>query len=274
MIKLKWLTNTLYTDKIEVSKQRGVVSMPNWCTNSLSVTAENKEDLTQFLEKVRGEDESGNLQEFTFHSLVPRPKSESDNWYDWNIGNWGTKWDANDAYVSIEEEYAYFSFDTAWSPPIEWVRAVAPMFPELTFELTYHEGGMGFAGKLCMQGEEVFDDFTVGSDSEEYWDIMTEGMSQEEIEERAMERIESDALDYWEYTIDELFKYIGEEHRKGIEDLILINKLSGDMERSSVNSYNGSDLEPIIAKIMDVSDFYKKIFEVKKKEKLLKRFAG
>jgi hypothetical protein len=75
-----------------------------------------------------------------------------DNWYDWHCNNWGTKWDVDvqdNGYDSSEdEEYINLSFDSAWSPPTEWLKKVAKDYPSLEFLLEYEEGGCAFKGTL------------------------------------------------------------------------------------------------------------------------------
>ena len=40
------------------------------------------------------------------------------DWYNWSIHNWGTKWDACNSHIeSDDEDYIFITFDTAWSPP-------------------------------------------------------------------------------------------------------------------------------------------------------------
>ena len=249
--------------------------MPNWCSNKLVVSASKKSEVENFLQKVRGDDGDGTIEEFTFNSLVPRPKTEEDNWYDWNVQNWGTKWDASEPNVSLSENenIAHITFDTAWSPPIEWLEKVAPQFPHLNFTLLYYEGGMGFAGEQEYQeGEEMFH-AQYDSGEEGYWEIATSGMSDEEIEEMATENIENNALDYWEYSFDDLLKYVGEENREKLENLIVAHKILGDMPKSFDGEYIGCDLVKVIDELIGTETFYKKVLEVKKQEGTLKRLA-
>jgi hypothetical protein len=50
------------------------------------------------------------------------------NWYDWCVGEWGTKWDIGKSEykkpkrVSPEATKVVLNFDSAWSPPIEFYR--------------------------------------------------------------------------------------------------------------------------------------------------------
>ena len=62
-------------------------------------------------------------------------------WYEWNIANWGTKW--NSVNSSFDEKYpCSISFDTAWSAPEPIFQKMCEMFPnaEITFHCDYEEG--------------------------------------------------------------------------------------------------------------------------------------
>ena len=83
------------------------------------------------------------------------------NWYDWNISHFGTKWNASgDVHDSGDRIEVWF--DTAWSPPLEWLKRAAKKFPELKFEIHYSEGGMAFYGTSTAQGD-VFEENTTES---------------------------------------------------------------------------------------------------------------
>ena len=80
---------------------------------------------------------------------MPIPKRQEENWYEWNIKNWGTKWDLIPEEIEKhkinERTYKYY-FDTAWSPPCEWLEKVGKLYPTIKFKLKYEEPGMGFKG--------------------------------------------------------------------------------------------------------------------------------
>jgi hypothetical protein len=158
--------------------------MPNWCTNTLIVKGDATE-LKMFIEDTIVNDE------FTLNRLYPTPpelleqsspnvyrgddeqekakhednvKSLTDrygynNWYDWRIYNWGTKWDASDSHVvSMEDDLLHVDFLSAWAPPYLWLRKIAPRFPKLRFSLTYYEEGMGFGGRSTWDYDHGFSD--------------------------------------------------------------------------------------------------------------------
>jgi hypothetical protein len=99
-----------------------------------------------------------------FQHLRPRPEDQEDNWYDWNINYWGTKWDANiiDWCRDSDNELTIYC-DTAWSPPI----ALYEYLTEQGWEIDayYHEGGMGYAGKWNSDGGDEYYDYDITDES-------------------------------------------------------------------------------------------------------------
>lgn len=75
-------------------------------------------------------------------------KYQCDNWYDWALKNWGTKWDTQAEVVDFfpKSGNLILSFETAWSPPIEWLENVIKKFHNLKFKLVYMELGCWFCG--------------------------------------------------------------------------------------------------------------------------------
>ena len=84
----------------------------------------------------------------------------SKSWYDWNITNWGTKWDIavsdNEKYPDTElydEEpngdnlVLVYKFQTAWSPAIPVLTKLSEQYPELLLTLDYEEEG-GWGGQI------------------------------------------------------------------------------------------------------------------------------
>ena len=60
-------------------------------------------------------------------------------WYDWNIRNWGTKWDAGSVGYEDFDTYLLYSFDTAWSIATPAFEAMVKQHPELDFDFDCEE---------------------------------------------------------------------------------------------------------------------------------------
>lgn len=124
--------NTQNKNKINLKK------MPNHITNTLEASRE----VIKFLLNNKGE--------VDFNNVIPMPKDIDpqkpvslgnrtvnqdlvdkygfDNWYDWSINNWDTKWNA----YNTDEVDEGITFLTAWSPPTKVLIALSKKFPEET----------------------------------------------------------------------------------------------------------------------------------------------
>ena len=143
--------------------------MPNWCSNSLTLKHEDKNKLDE-LEKQLSE------SDVFFQHLHPRPKDQDANWYEWNIENWGTKWDVNvnEGYLQrIDDNTLSISFDTAWGPPTK--------FYDFLFEqgwdvvARYYEPGVGFIGEY---DNTVDDSWDLDFDNEETIDAVPQELAE------------------------------------------------------------------------------------------------
>lgn len=77
-----------------------------------------------------------------FHKDV----AEKNDWWHWNVRNWGTKWDVSDPDVQRHSPTKLaIGFQTAWSPPLEAIDKLAEQYPMLSFFMRAIEEGMGFA---------------------------------------------------------------------------------------------------------------------------------
>ena len=156
--------------------------MPNWCQNSVLVSG----NLTAFREWL-GED-----VKLTLSKIAPTPKElierqapfngteeESiafvvkygyDNWYDWNVHNWGTKWDIEAEFdeVSSDENTMFFSFHSAWSPPTIAMQKLSEMF-SICVQIAYIEEGNGFVGCTVFENGEVLENEQSDDPSEKKW---------------------------------------------------------------------------------------------------------
>ena len=130
--------------------------MPNWCNNNFAITG-STESIKDLWESAQTAD-NGSFG--LLNAIMPMPKelegttapSESgDNWYNWRVNNWGTKWDVTDEGLEFEDHgdgTASISgwFDSAWAPPIGAYEQLAGDFDSCVIECSYYEPGMDFAG--------------------------------------------------------------------------------------------------------------------------------
>lgn len=167
--------------------------MPNWCSNTVNISGPNaqieelrdlmetEESLFDFNSVIPQPTElkniiSGNIKindkqysiwrEIDGEDVGIEPEEEAQliaqygatNWYDWNLANWGTKW--NNGPNDVERDmvvsgWMTYNFSTAWSPPTPVIDALAKKFPDLHFHLEYEEPGMAFWGETEWEEGEV-----------------------------------------------------------------------------------------------------------------------
>ena len=156
--------------------------MPNWVFNYLTVEG-SKEDIAKLKAQVgatvktkyKGADEIDEMLDrepiFSFMNILPPPEDKLDeyhavhgyangektgdteyNWYNFNVREWGTKWDARDVELLEDDEtYLHYKFDTAWSPPTEVITKLAEQNPNLNITLEYREE-QGWGGEVNFNG--------------------------------------------------------------------------------------------------------------------------
>ena len=152
--------------------------MPNWVDNTLAVSGD-KDDVRAFVEQAARPYETPfggtREQKLSFWNFVrpedsimheymgdePRKatlaealRHDTNHWYDWNIRNWGCKWDANVMDMdggSVESGYVSYAFDTPWGQPQEFFEAIVKQFPDLDFNLRFVEE-QGWGGELAGSG--------------------------------------------------------------------------------------------------------------------------
>jgi len=163
--------------------------MPNWCNNNLVLehddpamiqrafdALERGEFLSEFIPvpKELSETMSGSFGDDERQAMLEAQTARNvekygyDNWYDYCVNEWGTKWDCGEQGASDihpEGRMLHTAFDTAWSPPINAYEKLV----DLGFRVNamYYEPGMGYAGSFGEHGDE---------------EVNLEGMSADDIE--------------------------------------------------------------------------------------------
>jgi len=121
--------------------------MPNWCYNSVTLSHEDETKIDA-LESALSDEKAE-----VFMHLCPRPAEHEEDWYGWNVNNWGTKWDTTPHDWDRDGNTITINFDTAWSPPIALYEYLETN--DWSVRALYHEPGMSFAGSF----EDGYDDY-------------------------------------------------------------------------------------------------------------------
>lgn len=163
--------------------------MPNWCDNTLILR---HDDPKMIVRAVRAFKKGEFLNEF-----VPVPASLKEtiagsygdgeeqakleaataynkstygygNWYDFCIGEWGTKWDVggNDGSVDqLDANSVRLIFQSAWSPPTDAYRKLEDL--GFTIDAKYYEPGVAFTGWFFDGSDETYDLSNLSADQVE-----------------------------------------------------------------------------------------------------------
>ena len=130
--------------------------MPNWCSNSFSITG-NVESIKELWDTAQTAGPDGDFG--LLNAIAPIG--------DWDYGTavdtWGTKWDVSDEgleFIDHGDGTASIDgwFDSAWAPPIAAYEQLAADFDSCVISASYFEPGMDFAGFWSSEdGEEHLD---------------------------------------------------------------------------------------------------------------------
>jgi hypothetical protein len=125
--------------------------MPNWCSNVITINCNDDEELTKRLK------ESLDSEKDLFNQFVPQPKFENEeDWYWWNVENWGTKWDAKPYSIEwIDNDTVKFNIETAWGPCNKFLDEMVNLGYSVTSY--YLEEGMAFCGCFEDGNDDYYD---------------------------------------------------------------------------------------------------------------------
>jgi hypothetical protein len=145
------------------------VEMPNYCSNAVLIRGP-EESLRRLYDDCGGS--------FAFSAFFPLPAElkgtsakldplgdilrsvdaftggplgadpEPTDWFQWQMANWGNKWDVNEALDEgeIAAGCVEVRFSTAWRPPDKFCKKLSEKYPDLEVEFAFAEGAMGFYG--------------------------------------------------------------------------------------------------------------------------------
>ena len=181
--------------------------MPNWCNNNIEIHGPIEKIKAMYNEAVQdANDETGLL-----NHLCPMPKelhdttapSDGDNWYDWRVSNWSTKWEVSSEGLEFEDNGDGTGsitgwFDSAWAPPIGACAHYGYRNEDVSIKLDYHEPGMAFVGRYTIENgvdDDLYYDYggansktvrdLIGEDMDDNWGISENMAEWEEENEEA-----------------------------------------------------------------------------------------
>jgi hypothetical protein len=140
--------------------------MPNWVYNGLTIDAEPdvinkiKAQLSEPYETKHLDWQTNEIksemveQPFSFWNIikptdldayydkpVTHDQNGRDHWYNWNIRNWGVKWEAKfgDEHHPEDGLSLCYTFETAWGIPDTAMLKLSEQYPTASLELEYEE---------------------------------------------------------------------------------------------------------------------------------------
>jgi hypothetical protein len=135
--------------------------MPNHCDNNLTIIADSQTlasimtAITKVPDIEKNSPDYEMLDAYIFENLLPRPADIGDDWYDWSVNNWGTKWADMDTQILAVGDEIVINFSTAWSPPLVGISKISELYPDATFLMNWDEGGLGFMGAFAVSNGNV-----------------------------------------------------------------------------------------------------------------------
>lgn len=167
--------------------------MPNWMSHALEISGP-FEEVEKFFNTIGGGMSSEDNSLIDFELLIKPPdnlyrgnigdaereyckKNNVPNWYDWNIKNWGTKWNA--AYQKLhysQDGKPVLLFETAWSVPFPILMKIEELVKDQFtnieiygefLEEGYESGGTFLINKDGGAVRKVNTDYVIDKDKQE-----------------------------------------------------------------------------------------------------------
>jgi len=183
--------------------------MPNHITNVIELKEATQDRVNEILEVIKN-DEVG-LGSIDFNKLIPMPDHifrgnlgqeerelyGRDNWYDFSVSHWGSKWNAYD-FAPYNEGENIIEFHTAWSTVPQILHALSEKYPDVLFKHQWADEDFGFnLGEQEYNGGEVIGENIPAGGSKEAYEMAADIMGYE-LEDLGL-HLSEDGLTY-EYT--------------------------------------------------------------------------
>jgi hypothetical protein len=141
--------------RIAISKDKLLESLEQLNKMSLVFKRMNNEKLNDVIKAIRCYQETG----FFY-------------WYDWNIANWGTKWNSYSCKKLAEN---IFLFDTAWSGVTKLIKEMSKEFPDIVINYKYADEDAGYnTGDMVIQSGRIIKEIRRENGSNSAYEIYLE----------------------------------------------------------------------------------------------------
>ncbi len=146
--------------------------MPNHVTNIIQLRGKAEE--IDAIKSAIQEDSAG-LGSIDFEKIIPMPSHifrgdlgrkeyelyGKNNWYDWSVANWGTKWNAYGfREFAGELNRNTIQFLSAWGAPHPVIQKLSEMYPTITVEHQWADEDIGYnCGQRIYQGGVIQDQY-------------------------------------------------------------------------------------------------------------------
>lgn len=132
--------------------------MANWCNNYAIFVHPDADYVAAIVDEFNISPLSDDREARPFNMIHPNPhEPDTEEYVDWNIENWGVKWEPEVLKVEYDSQYnpnkLKVSFVTGWGPPIDLYEYMVS--DDWDVEAMYHESVGQFVGQF-KEGQDFF----------------------------------------------------------------------------------------------------------------------